>query len=334
MPKIAPITKVQNCRELNADVRVEGAHIGEAKEIAMKIGEESGLTYINGYDHPAVIAGAGTLGVEILEQCPDVEAVVVPCGGAGLVAGTALAIKTLRPDVKIIAAEPATVPSLTAALEAGKPVTVQGGPTLADGLLVPRVGTNAFALCQKYVDKTVVVQEKFIALAMLRLVEIEKSIVEGGGAAGLAAMLQGLLPELEGKKVCIPLCGGNVDTPVLGRVLERGLAADGRLVRFTTAVSDRPGGIAALTTLLAKFGASIKDIYHNRASPDTDISSVRVTVVVETADLEHAQRVIDSLEERGYEIDMPKLKPVAKTGPILANGKARGKDVGSSPNVE
>jgi threonine dehydratase len=141
----------------------------------------------------------------------------------------------------------AQVPSLTAALDAGKPITVQGGPTLADGLLVPRVGTNAFALCQRYVDKTVLVSEKYIALAMLRLLEMEKAVVEGGGATGLAAMLQGLLPELEGKKVVIPLCGGNVDTPVLGRVLERGLAADGRLVRFTTAVSDRPGGIASLT---------------------------------------------------------------------------------------
>jgi len=256
----------------------------------------------------------------------------------------------------------AQVPSLTAALEAGKPITVQGGPTLADGLLVPRVGTNAFALCQRHVDKTVLVSEKYIALAMLRLLEMEKAVVEGGGATGLAAMLQGLLPELEGKKVVIPLCGGNVDTPVLGRVLERGLAADGRLVRFTTAVSDRPGGIASLTKvrsialrllcgarggdravaassiscrlafvrcevwsflqphgctlppavrvpslpllppqILWENGASIKDIYHNRASPDTDIGSVRVTCVVETADMDHAQRTIAALEDLGYE---------------------------------
>lgn len=310
MPKIAPITKVQNCKELNATVLVEGAHIGEAKEVAMGMATARGLTYINGYDHPHVIAGAGTLGIEILEQVPDVEAVVVPCGGAGLIAGTALAIKALRPEVQVIAAEPAAVPSLTAALEAGKPVTVtQSGPTLADGLLVPRVGTNAFALCQRYVDRTVLVSEKHIALAMLRLIEMEKAVVEGGGAAGLAALLQGLLPELEGKKVVVPLCGGNVDTPVLGRVIDRGLAADGRLVRFSTAVSDRPGGIAALTRILADVGASIKDINHDRAVPDSDVGSVRVNCLVETADVEHARATVDTLEKKGYVVEMAKLNP-------------------------
>ncbi|RYY31738.1 pyridoxal-phosphate dependent enzyme, partial [archaeon] len=243
MPRIAPITKIQNCRELNANVMIQGAHIGEAKEYAMGLAERESLTYINGFDHPHVIAGAGTLGMEIIEQVravtaarappaaslcvlhslhvphcanihtpvrarvvqvPDVEAVVIPVGGAGLIAGTALAIKALRPDVKIIGVEPATVPSLTAALDAGKPVTINGGPTLADGLLVPRVGTNAFALCQQHVDKVVLVKEKFIALAMLRLAEMEKAVVEGGGATGLAGLLQGVLPELEGKRVVIP----------------------------------------------------------------------------------------------------------------------------------
>jgi threonine dehydratase len=261
MPRIAPITKVQNCRELGAKVVVHGSHIGEAREFAARLGEELGQTYINGYDHPHIIAGAGTLGIEIVEQVPDVDAVIVPVGGAGLIAGVSLAMKTLKPGVIVIGAEPATVPSLTGALEAGKPVTVPAGATLADGLLVPRVGTNAYALAAKHVDKVVLVKERFIALAMLRLLELEKAVVEGGGATGLAAMLQGLLPELEGKNVVIPLCGGNIDTPVLGRVLDRGLAADGRLVRFEAIVSDRPGGIAALTKILADCGVSIKDIY-------------------------------------------------------------------------
>jgi threonine dehydratase len=193
---------------------------------------------------------------------PDVAAVVVPCGGGGLVAGVALAVKTLRPEVRIIAAEPASVPSMAAAFDAGRPVTVAAGATLADGLLVPRVGTNAFALARAHVDRVVAVSEHYIALAMLRLLEEEKVVVEGGGAVGLAAIMQGLLPELAGKTVVLPLCGGNVDTPLLGRVLERGLAADGRLVRISTAVSDRPGGIAALTKVLAELGTSIKDIYH------------------------------------------------------------------------
>ena len=321
MPKIAPITKVANCRLLGADVRVEGAHIGEAKEVAMSLLAERGLTYINGFDHPDVIAGAGTLGIELLEQVPDVGAIVVPCGGAGLVAGVALAVKTLRPEVVIIAAEPASVPSLTAALEAGRPVTVTAGATLADGLLVPRVGTNAFALCATHVDRVVCVSEHFIALAMLRLLEEEKVVVEGGGAVGLAAMMQGLLPELAGKTVVLPLCGGNVDTPLLGRVLERGLAADGRLLRMSMAVSDRPGGIANLTKVLADAGCSIKDIQHDRARTDTPISAVRVAVVVETADLAHAQATIAALEAAGYEVDVPSLRSLRSAVPSAATAK-------------
>jgi threonine dehydratase len=327
MPTIAPITKVTNCRELGANVKIFGSHIGEAKEFAMKLAREQGLTYINGFDHPHVIAGAGTLGMEILEQVPDVDAVVIPVGGAGLIAGTALAIKSLRPDVKVYGAEPATVPSLTAALEAGKPVSVNGGPTLADGLLVPRVGTNAFALCQQHVDKVVTVREKYIALAMLRLMEMEKAVVEGGGATGLAAMLQGLLPELEGKNVVVPLCGGNVDTPVLGRVLERGLAADGRLVRFEAIVSDRPGGIAALTRLLADAGVSIKDILHERAWVDTDVASVRVKVIVETADRTNATAMFELLQANGYEVDVPR-------NPIPGSAAAGKRELGTSPPVE
>lgn len=261
MPRIAPITKVQNCRDLGANVIIHGAHIGEAREFAANLGEKEGLTYINGYDHPHIIAGAGTMGIEIIEQVPDVDAVVIPVGGAGLIAGSALALKTLKPGVKVIGAEPATCASLTAALEAGKPVTVNAGATLADGLLVPRVGTNAYAIAAKHTDSVVTVQERYIALAMLRLIEMEKAVVEGGGACGLASLLQGSLPDLQGKTIVIPLCGGNVDVPVLGRVLERGLAADGRLVRFEAIVSDRPGGIAALTKVLADSGVSIKDIY-------------------------------------------------------------------------
>jgi threonine dehydratase len=190
MPTIAPITKIQNCKDLGANVIIHGEHIGVAREHGIAIAASEGLSYVHGFDDPNVIAGAGTLGIEIVEQVPEVQAVVIPVGGAGLIAGVGLAIKTLRPDVLVIGAEPANVPSLTAAMREKKPVLVQAGGTIADGLLVPKVGTNAFALCSKYVDKVVTVKEKYIALAMLRLCEMEKSIVEGGGATGLAAMLQ------------------------------------------------------------------------------------------------------------------------------------------------
>jgi len=305
MPLLAPLTKVQNCRDLGARVLVSGEHIGEAREAAFALAESEGLTYINGFDHPHIIAGAGTLGLEAVEQLPDVDAVVVPVGGAGLIAGVALALKTLAPRVAVIGVEPANCPSLGAALAAGRPVTVPAFPTLADGLLVPRVGTNAFAIAERLVDRVVAVKEAAIALAMLRLVETEKVVVEGGGAAGLAALLAGALPELAGKRVLVPLCGGNIDTPVLGRVLERGLAADGRLIKFEARVSDRPGGIAALTHVLADAGVSVREIFHERAWVVDDAYQVRVKLIVETSTAAAGEAMFALLKERGYAIDRP-----------------------------
>jgi threonine dehydratase len=302
MPTIAPMTKVQNCRDLGAEVVVAGAHIGESRERAFAMGAASGQTYINGFDHPAIIAGAGTMGIEIAEQCPEADAVVVPVGGAGLIAGVGIALKALLPSVLVIGAEPSSCASLTAALAAGRPVTVPTLPTLADGLMVPRVGTNAFALAARTVDACVTVGERHISLAMLRLLECEKLVVEGGGATGLAALLAGALPTLRGKRVVVPLCGGNVDTPVLGRVLERALAADGRLVRFEALVSDRPGGVSALTRVLAESGVSIKDIFHERAWVSDDAWSVRVKCIVETADRAAGERMFRALAEHGYDV--------------------------------
>jgi len=302
MPTIAPITKVQNCRDLGAEVVVAGAHIGEARERAFAMAAESGASYINGFDHPAIIAGAGTMGIEIAEQCPNADAVIVPVGGAGLIAGVGIALKALLPSALVVGAEPINCPSLTAALAAGRPVTVPAHPTLADGLMVPCVGTNAFALAARHVDTCVQAGEKHIALAMLRLLECEKLVVEGGGATGLAALLAGALPQLKGKRVVLPLCGGNVDTPVLGRVLERALAADDRLIRFEALVSDRPGGVAALTKVLADAGVSIKDIFHERAWVSSDAWSVRVKVIVETADAAAGERMFELLKEKGYDV--------------------------------
>lgn len=303
MPTLAPLTKVQNCRELGARVIVSGAHIGEAREAAFALATAEQLTYINGFDHPHIIAGAGTLGLEAVEQLPDMDAIVIPVGGAGLIAGAALALKTLAPRVLVIGVEPENCASLTAALAAGRPVTVPAFPTLADGLLVPRVGTNAFAIAARTVDRVVAVGESSIALSMLRLLETEKVVVEGGGAAGLAALLAGLLPELAGKRVLVPLCGGNIDVPVLGRVIERGLAADGRLIKFEGRVSDRPGGIAALTAVLAQAGVSVKEIFHERAWVAEDAYQVRVKIIVEAPTAASGEAMFDLLREKGYLIE-------------------------------
>ncbi len=262
---------------------------------------EKGLTYINGYDDPAVIAGQGTMGLEIAAQVPEVDAIIVPIGGAGLVAGVALALKHLKPSVQVIGVEPRRAASWTAALQAGEPVTVTMQTTLADGLSVPKVGTNAFGLARRLVDKTVLVGEHEIALAILRLLEMEKAVVEGAGAAPLAACLAGLVPELKGRNVVLPLCGGNIDTSMLGRVLERGLASDGRLCRFTATISDRPGGLARFAGLLAEEGASIMEIDHDRAFASEDVSTVKVHCVVETRDAEHIASLRRRLVAEGFQ---------------------------------
>ncbi len=300
MPRFAPLMKVRNCERMGAKIILHGDDIGEAREHALQFVREDQLTYINGFDDPAVIAGQGTLGLEILEQVPDCDAILVPIGGAGLIAGVALAVKTLQPKVRIFGVETERCASFDAALQKGIPVPVETSPTLADGLAVPRVGDNAFAIARSLVDKTVVVNEHEIALAVLRLIELEKTVTEGAGAAPLAALLTGKLPELRGQRVVLPLCGGNIDTTMLGRIIERGLAADGRLFRFAANISDRPGGLARFTGVLAEESASVRDVEHDRAFAGDDVSQVIVHCVIETRDFEHIERVKARLAREGF----------------------------------
>jgi threonine dehydratase len=227
----------------------------------------------------------------------------VPCGGAGLLAGVATAAKALRPDIKIIAVEPAAAPSLSASLAAGRPMQVAIRPTLADGLAVGKVGETSFAIAAPLIDRVVTVGEELLSLAVLRLLELEKTVVEGAGAAALAALLQPVhegLPELRGKKVVLLLCGGNIDLSILERVIDHGLAADGRRWRFTTQVSDRPGGIAKLTACIAAAGASVQEIVHDRAFSGPDVFSTSVEVTVETADRDHVAALASRLEAEGF----------------------------------
>lgn len=307
MPTFAPLTKVTNCRQLGSRIFQHGENFGQAAAFARELQRQQGLTYIHGYDDPAVIAGQGTMGLEILEQVPDAEAIVVPIGGAGLIAGIALAVKTLRPQVRVIGVEPRNAATYAAALKAGEPVSVETTPTLADGLAVPRVGDNAFAIARRHVDRVITVDERDIALAVLRLVELEKAVVEGAGASGLAACLSNQLPELANRKVVLPLCGGNIDTQVLGRIIERGLAADGRLCRFEARISDRPGGLARLATSIAAEGGSIRDVAHERAWAGDDLTSVNVLCVVETRDFDHIRRLRERLTNEGFAVTFQHL---------------------------
>jgi threonine dehydratase len=302
MPKFAPLIKVSTCEQLGAIVLLHGEGFGQAKARAHEIAVEKGLAYIDGYDDPAIIAGQGTMGLEIVEQVPDVEAVIIPVGGAGLLAGVSLAVKTLRPETKIVAVEAENVASFSAALEAGKPTKITMRPTLADGLAIPEVGANAFQIARSLVDLTVTVTEEEIALAILRLVELEKSVVEGAAATPLAACMSGRLKELAGKRVVLLLCGGNIDPNVLSRVIERGLVADGRLGRFTAVISDRPGGLAELAAQIASTGASVKQVVHDRAFASPDVSAVNVLCTVETRNHQHLAELRALLKSRGVEI--------------------------------
>ncbi|XP_075982865.1 L-threonine ammonia-lyase-like isoform X2 [Anticarsia gemmatalis] len=291
MPNVAPIMKIEKCRSYGANVIIHGHDMKEAKFHAMSLAKERGLTYINGYDHPHIMAGQGTVGLEIIEQVPDVDAVLVPVGGGGLIAGVATAIKHLKPHVLIYGVETEKCPSMKQAMNRQGPVCVQIRSTLADGLAVPTIGYNAYVTVKPIVDKLITVNEDWIARAILRLIEQEKYVVEGGGAVGVAAIMAGLVPELVGKKVVCILSGGNIDTTILGRCLERGLAAEQRLVKFKVTVSDRPGGIAELCKLISSTGVSIKDIIQERAWVHGDIFSVRVKVVCETRGPEHLEEL-------------------------------------------
>ena len=301
MPMFAPLIKVSNCRKLGATVVMHGAHFGESKAHAHEIAEKEGLAYIDGYDDPAIIAGQGTMGIEIVDQVPDIDAVIVPVGGGGLLAGVALAVKSLRPKAQVIAVEADNVASFSAALKAGEPTRIATQPTLADGLAIPQVGTNAFNTAKDLVDRCVLVTEEQIALSILRIVEVEKTVVEGSAATPLAACLSGQLPELAGKKVVLLLCGGNIDPNVLSRVVERGLVSDGRLARFTAVISDRPGGLADLTSQIASCGASIKQVVHDRAFAGSDVSAVHVLCTVETRDHAHLRELRERLQAHGVQ---------------------------------
>lgn len=299
MPRFAPMIKVATCQWLGAVVQLYGESIADARERADTLVRSEGWTYIHGYDDPAVIAGQGTMGLEILEQVPDVEAIVVPIGGAGLIAGVSLAVKSQRPAVRIFGVEPDHCASYHAAMRAGKPVRCALRPTLADGLAVPRIGARAFVIARRFVDRVVTVSESEIALAILRLLELEKGIVEGAGAAPLAALLSGKLAELAGKRVVLTLCGGNIDPAILGRIIDNGLVADGRLCRFTAVISDRPGGLAQFAHLIASTGASIRDITHDRAFAGPDVTAVQVRCTVETHDHAHIAQLHQKMREKG-----------------------------------
>ena len=300
MPNFAPLIKIATCQRLGARVVLHGNDFAEARAEADRLVATDGATYVHGFDSPDIISGQGTLGLEILEQVPDVEAIVCPVGGGGLLAGLCVAVKALRPRVEVVAVESVATGNLSAALKAGRPVRVPRRATLADGLATLTVGENAFALLQGRLDRVVRVEEKWIALAILRMLELEKTVVEGAAATPLAAMMAGRIRGLRGKKVVLVVGGGNIDPVVLSLVIEKGLVHDGRLTRFTVRISDRPGGLAELCRVIASCGASINQVAHDRAFSGFDVSATHVTCTVETRNWGHIAELHCALRRAGF----------------------------------
>jgi threonine dehydratase len=300
MPEFAPLIKITTCQRLGARVLLRGRDFAEACAEADLLVEREGLTYIHGYDDPGIIAGQGTLALEILDQVPDLDAIVCPVGGGGLLAGLCVAVKAVKPRVKIIAVESVATGNLSAALRAGRPVRVPRRNTLADGLATLSIGRNAFQLVRRRVDRVVRVEEKWISLAILRMLELEKTVVEGAAAAPLAAMMSGRITGLGGRRVALVVCGGNIDPVILSRVIEKGLVHDGRLARFTVEISDRPGGLAELCRVIASCGASINQVTHDRAFSGPDVSATRVVCTVETRDRKHIASLHRALRRAGF----------------------------------
>lgn len=299
MPLTTPLVKVTSTREFGADVLLYGANYDEAFAEAMRLRDEQGLTFIHPFDDPYVMAGQGTIGLELLEQVPELDAVVVPIGGGGLIGGVACAIKESRPDVKIVGVQTSRLPSMAAAVEAHQPVTVEPATTIADGIAVRRVGALTLPVVEKYVDEIVTVDEDEIASAILVLLEREKTLAEGAGAAALAALLQ-YRTSLKGAHTAVLVCGGNIDVTLLSRIIERGLVQDGRLIRLRIHLLDKPGALHDLTRLIAEYRANIVDTLHNRAYYGVNLGDTVIDITMETRGRDQVTELLDALTAAGY----------------------------------
>jgi len=302
MPAWAPLRKIAWARRHGAEVVLHGENYDEAYARALEIEAERGLVFVHPFDDPRVIAGQGTIGLELIEQVPDLDAVLVPVGGGGLIGGVGLALKALRPAARVIGVQAEEVPGMKAALAAGQRVVVPAAGTIADGIAVRRVGEHTLDLARRYVDEVVTVAEEEIANAILLLLEIEKTVVEGAGAVALAALVNARVA-LPGKTVVLLLSGGNVDVNVVAQVIERGLVKDGRLARFSVLLRDRPGALARLTAVVAEARANVLQIRHDRAFSPARVGESLVELTLETAGRDQIDAIKRHLVEAGYDIE-------------------------------
>ena len=301
IPAGAPLSKIEATRSYGANVVLVPGVYDDAHAEAVRLRDEQGLTFIHPFDDERVMAGQGTIGLEIAEQLPDVDAVLVPMGGGGLIAGVASALRQLKPACRIIGVQAAGAASMADSLRAGHILTLPEVHTVADGIQVKTPGEKTFAICREAVDEVVTVGEAEIASAILTVLERQKLMVEGAGAVGVAAAMYGEL-DLRGKTVCALLSGGNLDVTMLERIITRGLAREGRTVGFSTVLPDRPRALAGLLGIVSELGANVLEVSHERSSLKADLGSTVVHLLVETRNRAHVDELFDALHREGYQL--------------------------------
>jgi threonine dehydratase len=302
MPLATPLVKVTATREFGAEVILHGANYDEACAEATRLCESEGMVFLHPFDDAAVMAGQGTIGLEMMEQIAGLDAVIVPIGGGGLIGGIACAIKSSMPQVRVIGVQTSRLPSMAQAIDAGGPVTVEAATTIADGIAVRRAGTLTYPVVAKYVDEIATVDEDEIAAAILMLLEREKTLAEGAGAAALAALLQGRtsLSNAKGLRVGVLVCGGNIDVTLLARIIERGLVQDGRMILLRIHLLDKPGALAELTRLIAQHRVNIVNTLYNRSYYGVNLGDTAIDITMETRGPQQVAELLTALTEAGY----------------------------------
>ncbi len=300
MPETTPLAKIHGTEELGASIVLYGSRYGEAFEKACALQQQHGYTFIHAFDDPQIIAGQGSIGLELLEQVPDLDILVVPIGGGGLISGIAMAVKQIRPDVRIVGVEAERIPAMKTSVAAGHIEVSHPANTIADGISIAKVGQHTFPLVQRYVDEIVAVTEENIASAIMLLLEREKTLAEGAGAVGFAALSHAYIDNITNKKIVVVLSGGNIDMTMLSVILERGLEYDGRLARLKVIIPDKPGNIARLASLIADQHANILEIYQHHSVSEVDIGDTEVEMLLEAKGKEHIDAIITSIDKSGY----------------------------------
>lgn len=301
LPDGAPISKVEATRAYGAQIELVNGVYDDAYNYALKLKDEMGLTFIHPFDDESVIAGQGTIALEILEENPDVEAVVVPVGGGGLISGVAYTIKALKPDVKVYGVQAAGAPSMERSLDEGKILTLDSVKTIADGIAVKQPGVNTFEYCSKYVDEIVTVTDDETATAILNLMETQKLVAEGAGAVSVAAVMFDKVPVKGKNTVCI-VSGGNIDVTILSRVIDRGLLKSGRLCKLAIELTDKPGQLRDLSAIIASYGANVVSVNYEHAGKGTDVNSCIISLELETKNKAHIKEVKNGLVENGFKL--------------------------------